>query len=269
MYSAGYRQTALDRLNSEDVEPTSVYTRVLVKKLGQPGSSIASVAREVRNEVQNLAKSVGHQQRPAYYDELSSRLVLNTTIATDAPASPVSDKLSADQRASLELAYWNAVKDGDDASLLTGYLRKYPSGQFADIARTRLAKQLNDQKSKKEVKVVAVQPNSPIRETEPTKPARPTLSKREITLRIQKQLVRHGCNPGRPDGAWGSKSRRALQAFARGSKKRLVSVNPSQGVLDVLIGHKGRGCPIVCSRRHVVKGNRCVLKTCRKVKSFE
>ena len=60
LYSAGYQQTALDRLNDADEEPTSVYTRVLTKKLAEPGKQLADLAREVRSEVETLAKSAGH-----------------------------------------------------------------------------------------------------------------------------------------------------------------------------------------------------------------
>lgn len=63
LYSAGYQQTALDRLNDADEEPTSVYTRVLTKKLAEPGKQLADLAREVRSEVETLAKSAGHVQR--------------------------------------------------------------------------------------------------------------------------------------------------------------------------------------------------------------
>jgi uncharacterized caspase-like protein len=62
-YSAGYQQTALDRLNDADEEPTSVYTRVLTKKLAEPGKQLADLAREVRSEVETLAKSADHVQR--------------------------------------------------------------------------------------------------------------------------------------------------------------------------------------------------------------
>ncbi len=70
LYSAGYRQTALDRLGPEDSK-TSVYTRVLLDKIGQPGMSISEVARSVRVDVAALATTAGHEQSPAYYDELT------------------------------------------------------------------------------------------------------------------------------------------------------------------------------------------------------
>ena len=268
MYSAGYRQTALDRLGPDDNEPTSVYTRVLLSKLGATGKSLASVARDVRKEVRDLANGVGHEQRPAYYDELSSALILKkdpNNIVMGNPVRPTDAGESTDQSLALEMLYWNSIKDANDAAFFRSYLERYPQGKFAGIAKLRLAKSGKKVEPKKEQQTAALQPAPDEPGPEETKPApveAPALSKRELTLRIQRQLVRHGCNPGRPDGAWGSRSRKALQAFARSSKKRLASLNPSERILDTLTRHKGRGCKIVCGRKQVLDGSRCVRKRC-------
>lgn len=71
MYSAGYGQTARDRLDDNDREPTSLYTRTLLRKISVEGKPITDLAREVREDVEALAITVRHEQRPAYYDELS------------------------------------------------------------------------------------------------------------------------------------------------------------------------------------------------------
>ncbi len=71
MYSAGYGQTARDRLDDNDREPTSLYTRTLLRKISVEGKPITDLAREVREDVEALATTVRHEQRPAYYDELS------------------------------------------------------------------------------------------------------------------------------------------------------------------------------------------------------
>ena len=74
LFSAGFGQTAADRLNDNDREPTSVYTRMLLSKIGVEGKPITDLAREVREDVEALAATVNHEQRPAYYDELSGPL---------------------------------------------------------------------------------------------------------------------------------------------------------------------------------------------------
>jgi hypothetical protein len=42
--------------------------------------------------------------------------------------------------AAIELAYWESIKDSNDAEDFKAYLRKYPSGQFIDLAKNRLNK---------------------------------------------------------------------------------------------------------------------------------
>ncbi len=74
LFSAGFGQTAADRLDDNDREPTSVYTRTLLRKLTVEGKAITDLAREVREDVEELAATVKHEQRPAYYDELSGPL---------------------------------------------------------------------------------------------------------------------------------------------------------------------------------------------------
>ena len=72
MYAAGVGQMALDRLSETDAEPNSLFTRVLLPLLREPGLDIRNVARDVKKRVRDLALSASpsHQQTPAYYDEL-------------------------------------------------------------------------------------------------------------------------------------------------------------------------------------------------------
>lgn len=71
MYSAGASETALDRLPGNDPDKVnSVYTRRLLPLMKMPGLRLPDLAQRVRSEVHDLAASVGHKQRPAYYDGL-------------------------------------------------------------------------------------------------------------------------------------------------------------------------------------------------------
>jgi adenylate cyclase len=54
------------------------------------------------------------------------------------PSAPAAlSELSADNEVALELALWDSVKDGS-AGELESYLKEYPEGTFAPLARTRL-----------------------------------------------------------------------------------------------------------------------------------
>ena len=88
MYSAGYGQTARDRIDDADREPTSLYTRALLRKITVVDKPITDLAREVREDVEALATTVWHEQRPAYYDELSGPAFYFAPSGTAAAAVP-------------------------------------------------------------------------------------------------------------------------------------------------------------------------------------
>ena len=69
IFSAGAGQQALDRLGDKDKDPNGLFTRIFLKEMAKPGVPIDRVVRTVRNEVVQMAKSVGHEQVPALYDQ--------------------------------------------------------------------------------------------------------------------------------------------------------------------------------------------------------
>jgi hypothetical protein len=69
MFSAGSGQQALDRLGDNDKDKNGLFTRIFVKEMLKPGLSVDRVLRNVRTEVVRLARSVGHEQTPALYDQ--------------------------------------------------------------------------------------------------------------------------------------------------------------------------------------------------------
>ena len=70
IFSAGTGQQALDRLSANDPSKNSLFTRILIKEITSPGVRIDNVIREVRKKVVDAAKSVGHEQVPAIYDQV-------------------------------------------------------------------------------------------------------------------------------------------------------------------------------------------------------
>src|SRR5207302_10867766 len=77
VFSAGYKQTALDRLSSDDTSPNSVFTRTFAKELLQPGENLVEVAQHTRRLVSEMADSIGHKQIPAYSDQMVDNVFLN------------------------------------------------------------------------------------------------------------------------------------------------------------------------------------------------
>jgi uncharacterized caspase-like protein len=90
IFSAGYKQTALDRLSNDDNSPNSVFTRTFAKELLQPGENLVEVAQHTRKLVSEMAEGIGHRQIPAYTDQMVDNVFLNgiAKAATDATAKP-------------------------------------------------------------------------------------------------------------------------------------------------------------------------------------
>lgn len=146
LYSAGYGQLALDRLGDQDPEPTSVFTRVLLRHIAVEGREITDIAKDVRAEVSTLAAKVGHDQFPAYYDELAGRFVLLPgTGAPPLPApAPGGDPVPKQDgiRVELEVSYWKAIEASREIADFKAYLQRVEKGEFtglfSDLARNRI-----------------------------------------------------------------------------------------------------------------------------------
>src|ERR1700761_303912 len=79
VFSAGPRQTALDRLSNNDDNPNSVFTRIFAKELLQPGENLVQVAQHTRRTVSEMADSINHKQVPVYFDQMVDDVFLNGT----------------------------------------------------------------------------------------------------------------------------------------------------------------------------------------------
>jgi hypothetical protein len=77
VFSAGPRQTALDRLSNDDANPNSVFTRTFSKELLQPGENLVQVAQHTRRLVSEMAETVNHKQIPVYFDQMVDDVFLN------------------------------------------------------------------------------------------------------------------------------------------------------------------------------------------------
>ena len=93
---------------------------------------------------EQLVKNIAHPIRAfrlSVGEDASGQQVAKIEEAAEPPemlsnAAMISE-LSPDTEASLELAFWESVKDGSPAEL-ESYLERYPEGTFAPLARARL-----------------------------------------------------------------------------------------------------------------------------------
>ena len=140
LYSAGIGQTALDRLSEQDPDPNSVFTRTLVRSLQKPGLHLGDLAFEVREEVARLARTIGHDQRPASYDEtLGGRIYLAGRPAAEPPGNvpaggpfvPVPDPCQTAE------SHWRATEASGTARAYRDHLGLFPQCGFAKLAAAK------------------------------------------------------------------------------------------------------------------------------------
>lgn len=81
MFSAGAKQTALDRLAEDDNNPNSVFTRNFARELKTPGQTLVQIAKRTQEQVKDMALSIRHVQTPAYYDQIVGDVILNGSAA--------------------------------------------------------------------------------------------------------------------------------------------------------------------------------------------
>jgi len=140
MYSAGVGQEALDRLSEEDPHPNSVYTRKLIPLLKVRGLQIVRVAKQLRSEVEALAKTAKagpHTQYPSYYDELRGDFYF-------LPGEREEGKTDTSADATL----WQTIENSKRLADFEFYLKEFPAGQFSAIAKLRI-NQLKNPSDKK------------------------------------------------------------------------------------------------------------------------
>lgn len=139
LFSAGAGQTALDNLSPDDPNPNGVFTRVLLREMTKPGIPVDQVLKRTRQEVVSLAKSIGHEQVPALYDQTVGEFYFIPAVAgaqmaraTDVAPMAVA-AMPTDDR-----ALWESVRDSKNPDEIQAYLNQFPQGLFAGVAAVRL-----------------------------------------------------------------------------------------------------------------------------------
>jgi hypothetical protein len=107
----------------------SPFTRALAKAMVKPGLTLSDVFIETRNTVM---ASTGGNQVPWVEGGLTSRFYFKP-----GDASPTT---TATPNLNNEAVFWQSIKDSDDPDMFNEYLRQYPRGSFAGLARLKVKK---------------------------------------------------------------------------------------------------------------------------------
>jgi len=129
LYAASPGQAAQDGADGEH----GMFTAALLRALEEPGLTMHQVFMRTTSLVQ---RETGGRQVPRMNVSLSSELVLRPAGRRSSPPAPWTSNTSA---AALELTFWNDVKDSGSRAMIQEYLRVYPQGTYAELARLKLA----------------------------------------------------------------------------------------------------------------------------------
>ena len=171
LFSAGAGQAALDRLSEGDKNPNSVFTRTFLPLVNQKGLELSRLARRVKSRVNDLAKTIGHTQIPAVYNEVIGDIYLSGKTAADNPAS---------RSKTAEELLWETIAASREPDDFEFYLRKYPKGKFAALAELNLSK-LRPKRQKLQTAVKAeARKEKPIEAGKETGKKQPDLTKKGV-----------------------------------------------------------------------------------------
>ncbi|WP_185973539.1 caspase family protein [Ferrovibrio terrae] len=123
--------TAPGSVASDGDAANGIYTSELVKAIRQPGLSMEEAFKQARGGV--IARTQG-KQTPWESSSVVGNFMFKATAPTQVAslAAPVRDSAA-------EIAFWNTVKDSQDARDYQAYVDSYPNGAFDRLARTRIA----------------------------------------------------------------------------------------------------------------------------------
>ena len=130
--SAGRGQKALDTVPGEPNQKNGLFTHEFVRVMRTPGLDVRSALHKVRNNVEDKAAAVNHEQRPSLMDDLRGDFVLLASVTPVATGLPVQVQADAEQEA------WEIAKRRDTVASYQVYLNRYPSGRYAQTARDAL-----------------------------------------------------------------------------------------------------------------------------------
>jgi uncharacterized caspase-like protein len=101
----------------------SPFTSALLQYIDTPGVDVEILMRKVRDKV---IETTNGRQVPWSSSSLTGRGFVFKEVDANQPGESARD---------VEIAFWNSVKDQRNVALLDAYLKRYPNGSFAEIAK--------------------------------------------------------------------------------------------------------------------------------------
>ena len=237
----------------------SPFTAALIKHLPKPGLDLRKAFGFARDEV---LRATNNKQEPFIYGSLGGD---DFALVPAKPVAPMAVDL--DDRRDYELAL-----QLNTSSAWGSFLRKHPTGFYADLAKGQLDKlaampagpSLNKSPdTTSDAKGKNQESKTDVASLTPTGPASPnTISKTEIIRQLQSELSRVGCYAGPVDGNWRDGSQKSVSRFNENAGLKLDIKTANIDALEAVKSKTARVCPLVCDRGYKVEGEACVKIVC-------
>jgi uncharacterized caspase-like protein len=190
----------------------SPFTGALLSSIDRPGLSLGDLMIGVRKSVMTVTEG---KQVPWENSSLTGQFYFNASAPVAAAPEAAKPRASAAATpAAIEATFWESINTSKNPLLYEAYLRRYPNGAFADLAKIRLD----------ELKVAALQPVAP-------KPEDQALVSDPGPLReVRERLYELNYDPGPLDGPLSDAARQAIREYEAANRLALTGV-PTQGLL--------------------------------------
>jgi len=197
---------------------SSVFTRMLLPHLSRPGLELRAMMADLRVEVRNLARTVNHEQFPAYYDELLGDFYFASTEVAPTPRTASQQPAPATNTPTRKIDPMR-----EDFELARGIGTPGALQAFLDAYKTRnseftyrMAQQLLQQATPD---APAIDPEAApqVAALPAPAPPDPNANRRDLIRQTQSALNIAGCSAGGADGVIGPRTRRAFARFIRDS----------------------------------------------------
>jgi len=140
LYSTDPGNTASDGVSGDN----GIFTNRLVESIKKDGLELVDVMREV---AVNVSRDTNGVQRPVFDGVLSSKFYFRApeAVLKQVTVEPTASSITVDRQV-LELRYWESTEKVGTSSAYQSYLKKFPSGDFVELARERM-EQIAEQKT--------------------------------------------------------------------------------------------------------------------------
>ncbi len=216
----------------------SLYATALARHFAEPGLEIQTALARVRSDVTDETNG---RQRPWYNASLGREIVIEPAAPAVAaaqppatPAPPASATSSSavvpppgtDSRAwEIERRVWDEASKRNTIAHYQAYLRQFPNGAFADLARLNLEQLKGNPpvvaNTQSDTSKPAAAPEPPAATANPENDTGTELTEsaigldREGKIDLQERLLAIGYNPGNADGNLGAATRRAIGVWQK------------------------------------------------------